>query len=149
MTAEQLGVPLQQMKVKDPAQTWWGYSAFYDQKRTTFVVLHGGWTDTTTSPFDLGGNEMKARAFHHFGCSTVKHNEQVIRNFRNFKLENDRGHCCLTTDLSNAFVTVPYFYHLFAYDKPARGRAWEDGLKYALQKTNQDLASNGFRYRLK
>lgn len=149
MTAEELGVPLQQMKVKDPSQTWWGYSAFYDQKRTNFVVLHAGWKNTTTSPLDLAGNEMKARVFHHFGCSTYKHHNEVIRTFRDWKLANDRRHCCLTTDLSNGFVTVFYFYNLFAYDKPARGRAWEDSLNYALQKTNQDLASNGFRYRLR
>lgn len=149
MTAEQMGMPLDRVKVKDPEQTWWAYMGYFAQQRVPYAVLHAGWDETTTSPWDLGATEMKARVFIHFGCSTYKHNHKVVREFKGWKKEGDSGHCYFTSDLSYGHVAVFYLHHLLSYDQPSRGRAWEDSLKYAVSKTNQDLASSGWGFRLK
>ncbi len=136
-------------KDPNPTQTWWAFRAFYEQVVQEHVVLHAGWEQTSTAPFDLGATEVKARVFCHFGCSTMRHNQPVLRVLKGWQKQGDNRFAFFTTDLSNGTETVFYFYHLLSYPQYSRGKAWKPSLDYAVRKTNADLAASGFRHRLR
>jgi hypothetical protein len=140
---------LPQLKNPDPDQTYWAFSGSDEGQATKFVVLFAGFEETTTAPLDLGATDMKARLFGHFGCSTLKHNRDVVVALKGYELEDDQRYSIFTTDLSNGTEVVLYFYHLLSCPEPSRGGAWKASVEYAIQKTNSDLGANGERHRLK
>lgn len=137
------------LKNPDPDQKYWSFSGSDEGKSTNFIVLHAGFEGTTTAPLDLGATDVKARLFAHFGCSTLKHNREVVVDLKGYKLADDHNYSIFTTDLSNGTEVVLYFYHLFSCPEPSRGGAWKASVEYAIQKTNADLAANSQRHRLK
>jgi hypothetical protein len=148
-TAEQIHPGLPALaKDPDPTKTWWAYRDFYDQVLQEHVVLHAGWQETTTDPLDLGATEIGARVFCHFGCTTMRHNQPIVRERKLWRREGDNRFAFFTTDLSNGTETMFYFYHLLSYPKYNQRQAWKPSLDYAVQKTNADLAANAMRHRL-
>lgn len=149
-TAGEIGAAVTgRFKDPDPQKTWWTHDGYENGKKTIFVVLHADWESTTTEPFDLGATDIRAKVFNHFGCSTLQHNEEVVRKLKGWKQEGDNRHGYFTTGLSFGLEVVFYFYHLFSYTNQGRGREWKPSIEYAVSKSNQDLAASGADYRLK
>jgi|GEM_PF-3421710 len=138
-----------QVKDTDPTKKFWTYEASDEGTKRPHLVLFADFQNTPKSPLDLGGTDMKARVFGHFGCSTLKHNRDVVVKLKGYEQKDDKRFSIFTTNLSFGPELVLYFYHLFTCPVGTRGGAWEPSIEHAIAKTNTDLAASGLNYRLK
>jgi len=129
----------------DPTIRWWTYRAVDDGPLEPFVVLHAGWRQTASAPMDLDATQMNCRVFCHFGCSTMDHNQPILRNpaRKGWRNEGDNRFAYFTTGLSGGYEVAYWLYHLFTYPKHNAYSPWGPSLAYAVQQTNADLGGNG------
>ena len=116
------------------------------------VLLHAGWTETKSDPYDLGATELKCNVFCHFGCSSKLHyweivREQEYKGWNRPKPPTER-YAYFTTAPSDARLTPLWLYYLLSYDKENAFNPWFDSLEEAKKKTNNKLRSIGVRFEI-
>jgi hypothetical protein len=114
-----------------------------------FVIHHAGWQETASSPYDWGGTEVACRVFCHFGCSTFIHNYPVMRRLAGWRREGNDRYAYWTTGPAVGVTYSRWVANLITYDQENANASWEGSLESALRRTNQDLRSGGFGYRLR
>jgi hypothetical protein len=136
------------VKNTNPDAKWWYYMAKDKGIFQPHFVLHAGWQKTTSSPDDLGANELQCRAFCHFGCSTEHHNQEIISKLAKWELVNDNHYAFFTNNLAYGLTAALWLQHLFTYDNNSAGQPWKGSLDYAKSKINADLIKGGWGYRI-
>ncbi len=112
------------------------------------LVARAGWS---ASPFlpDLGATGMRCRVFCHFGCSTLLHNQPVLRKLKGWTRSGDEHHAYFTTNSTYDDIEPRWIYYLFKYNQPNAFKPWGPSLQYALDSTNRDLRNIGRNYQLR
>jgi hypothetical protein len=124
-------------KAIDPADRFW---AFRWPGEGFSVVLHAGWEKTASAPLDLGETNITCRVFCHFGCSSLQHYHEILRNRKSWKKVGDTDKFAyFTGGLSYAFTASHWLFHLLNYDVYNAFQPWEPSLEYARKKANLDI----------
>lgn len=124
-------------KAIGPADRFW---AFNWKGEGFSVVLHAGWEKTASTPMDLDATTIKCRVFCHFGCSSLQHYREILRNRKSFKkVGNSDNFAYFTSGLSFSFTGPHFLFHLLTYDKFNAGKPWEPSLEHARKKANLDI----------
>lgn len=131
----------------DPTE-FWSYDAYHGGRMERHVVLQAGWEHTPTEPADLGATSPQCRLFVHLGCSSFIHNYPVLRHFKGWTRQGDDRFAYWTTAPSNTTSLRPLLTNLLTYPHPSAYRPWKPWLRWAIQRTNQDLRRLGNRFRL-
>ena len=104
------------------------------------LVLHAGWEKTASAPMDLGKTDIKCRVFCHFGCSSMQHFHEIVRDRKKWKKVGNTDHFAyFTSDLGRVFSEPNWLFHLLTYDQFNAGQPWEPSLEYARKKANLDI----------
>jgi hypothetical protein len=126
-------------------QTFWGYQGALHGHAGPHVVLHAGWENTATDPLDLGATELRCRVFCHFGCSTLTHNREILRERKGWQQTEEDRFAYFTT--SPDAVIIPggrfWLYRILSYPVYNAFEPWNGSLQYALRKANQDMRRMG------
>jgi len=130
-------------------ERFWGYRGWLDGEGGYHVVLHAGWENTTTHPMDLGATSMQCRVFCHFGCSTLKHNQPIVRERKGWQQTGDQYYAYFTSAPSDERVGRFWLHRILSYPVFNAYEPWSGSLDYAQGKTNQDLnrAYSGYQVR--
>ena len=114
---------------------YWGYK----QGDIRYVVLRAGWQNTKALPYDLGKTPLNCKVFCHFGCSSYKHFQRIIRHRKKWQKTKDSNFAYFST--KSTYVTVPFWlYYLLSYSERNDYRSPEKCLEDARHKTNKKLA---------
>ncbi|HEY2407228.1 MAG TPA: hypothetical protein VGI10_14560 [Polyangiaceae bacterium] len=127
----------------DPDQKFWTVGS----KTKMQAVMIAGWTDTLSSPNEIGAFDPTCRAFIHMACSTFKHNHPVVRKLKGWKHDGNERYAYWTTDLSDAIGDHYWLQHILTYDQFNAFDSWEKSLEFAKNKANSLLARDGERFR--
>lgn len=104
------------------------------------VVVHAGWEKTASDPMDLGAVNMKCRVFCHFGCSSMQHYHEIVRDRKHWnKVGNTDNFAYFTSGLSYSFTGPIWLFHILTYDQFNAGQPWEPSLNYARKNAKDDL----------
>lgn len=124
--------------------------AFKDGKDVN-LVTRAGWNDSVFTQPDLGATDMKCKVFCHFGCSSLRHNQKIIRQekYKGWTKEADDHYAYFTTASTYDDIEPNWIYHLFNYSTMNAFKPWGPSLKYAVDKTNQYLINHGRDYQLR
>lgn len=140
-----------------PHQSFWVQRKYYHYVRWTdatkkvvafqkwyalpMVIQVAGWDQTSVSPYDLGGTEIKCRCLCHFGCSTKKHNWPILRRqkYKGWRQKGNERYAYFTTAMAYNIVTNFFIYHVLTFNERSAGLSWRKLLDDALVKTNNDL----------
>ena len=127
------------------ADTFWGYSGRLHGHAGPHLVLHAGWENTATAPLDLGATNMECRVFCHFGCSTFTHNYKILRERKGWQRQGDDRFAYWTTTPDAWIIPAArwWLHHILSYPVYNAFEPWEDSIRYALRKTNQQLRRVG------
>lgn len=141
---------LAQLKDKDPKKTWLAFRAPDEGQIVWYLLLNAGWTGTVSAPADLGATTPTCHVFCHFGCSSFRHNQKILRStsFKGWQKTGDDKLAYFTTNLSYTGTTTYWLYHLFTYPTKNAFLDWEPSLTYALNNTNADLKRDRVSYRI-
>ena len=160
---------LDHLKISDPSDlrkyldvaadaTFWIQKAYYDviwwkdaarkaaKVHKTYLLPHivhvAGWTQTSVSPYDLGGTEIKCRCLCHFGCSTWKHNSHILKHqdYKNWRQEGNERYSYFTSASAYNSIANFFIYHILTFNELSAGRSWKKLLDHAAKNTNADLA---------
>ncbi len=134
-------------ELKSPSNKYWGYIA-----KTKHILLHAGWENTRSLPYDLGSSDLKCKVFCHFGCSSKLHYWKIIRKspFKNWVRDNP------PTDRFAYFSDRPgdyrgwcyWLFFILNYSEPNRDKSWWNSVEYAKKATNKLLKSERASYQL-
>jgi hypothetical protein len=109
------------------------------------ILMHAGWTKTSSDPYELGATDLKCKVFCHFGCSSRLHYWEIVRKekYKGWKRPNPPTdkYAYFTTAPSDARISPLWLYYLLTYDKKNNFRPWWDSLEEAKRKTNIKLRS--------
>ncbi len=129
----------------DPTKKWWVHM----KGKKHCVVHHAGWQNTVSNPDDLGATDLKCRVFCHFGCSTMAHNQPVLRKLKGWKKrEGGENFAYFTTAPSQMIGGYYFLHHLLAYDKQNAYADIEASLEHARKKANGLLAADGCPFKI-
>lgn len=112
------------------------------------LVHYADWHNTVSGlpangRMDLGATNLRCRVFCHFGCSTLIHNQPILRDRKRWRRAGNDRFAFWTTSTAFADITPYWLYHILTYipgaDRRYRTREWRDVLGYALRRTNDDL----------
>lgn len=126
---------------------FWGLDMKFHGKLKRYVVLHAGWDKTDTTPYDLGGTELNCKVFGHFGCSSFKHFNRVVRKFKKWR----RGFFYCTSASTKADDAAYWIFHVLDYKTSESEKLppkWSSILPYAVVKTNDSLSKGGRNYEI-
>jgi hypothetical protein len=131
----------------DPKKDVWGYRKYEHEYKgyKLHILLHAGWKETNTSPWDIGKVNLKCKVFCHFGCSSFKHFHKIIRgkNYKNWKKtgkgRNENRFAYFTSLPSCGMLTPVWLKHLFLFKKRNAYKSWRHSLEYARIETSKEL----------
>jgi hypothetical protein len=125
---------------QSPSNKYWGFIT-----KEKHILLHAGWENTRSIPFDLGSTELKCKVFCHFGCSSKLHYWKLIRKspYKNWTRDNP------PTDRFAYFSDRPgddrgwnyWLFYVLKYSEPNGYKSWWNSLEYAKKATNNMLKS--------
>lgn len=126
---------------------YWGYGG-----GKVNLIFHAGWSDTASTPMDLGATNIACRCFCHFGCSSRLHFRQILRgdDYKAWQRADDNSDrfAYFTTATSNSRGTILWLHGWLTYDQPNANQSWWESLKYAVNKANANLARERLTYRI-
>jgi len=128
-------------------EEFWGRGGSLDGERGPHVIIRAGWTETVSNPMDLGATNVRCRVFCHFGCSTLKHNRRILREFKNWQQTGD-DHFAFWTSAPSDMRTRLWIYHILTYPTYNAFQSWQGSLDYAVRRTNQDLRNMSAGYQI-
>lgn len=127
----------------DPDKLFWTWGT----AKKRFVVLHAGWNDTISEPDDLGAVAIKCRVLCHFGCSTLLHNQPVVRKLKGWAKQTNQY--AYFTDKPSQMIAGHYFLqHLLTYKTKNAYQDIEPSLEYARKQANANLAADNAGFQL-
>jgi len=114
--------------------SFWGYN----RGGKLHLVIRAGWTKTATSPMDLGATTPQSRVFCHFGCSSLRHNQPILRQkqWKGWRQSGDTAYAYFTTNSSYEWTAPIWLYHLFTYPVYNAFLPWGPSLAYTVAQTN-------------
>ena len=116
------------------------------------VLLHAGWDETQTHPYDLGSTELNCKVFCHFGCSSAKHFWPIVRDAR-YKgwvrpsPPTDR-YAYFTRRPATSHAQLYWLLSVLDYPEQNNWDPWWDSLQYAKRRANRLLRTEGWRYQI-
>ena len=128
---------------------FWTQDAYQSYRGKSYllpdVILAAGWCDTSVSPSDLGDTDLLCRCICHFGCSTFKHNQKILRKpeYLGWRREGNERYAYFTTNVAECIAANFFLYNLLSYAKPSAYLSWEPLLRWTVEKTNVDLLRAG------
>jgi hypothetical protein len=140
---------VQFLRNPDPSKKWWSYWGYVEKRRALFVVHIAGWQNTLSAPDDIGALTPTCRVFSHVGCSTFKHNYDVVRHQKNWKHEGNERYAYWTTSPSDFAVAHYWVQHWLDYGEFNVFQPLEKSLKNAVKTTNKNLKDDRDKCRVK
>lgn len=130
------------------AHRYWGYSS-----GKTNLLFHAGWSETLSSPMDMGATDIRCRCFCHFGCSSRLHFREIIRggSYKDWQRDDPNpteNFAYFTTATSNLYGTLYWLYYVLSYDQPSAGQSWWGSLSFARNRANARLTRERRNYQL-
>ena len=116
------------------------------------VLLHAGWEDTDTHPYDLEATELQCKVFCHFGCSSAKHFWPIVRQtrYKGWVRPNpptDR-YAYFTRRPANVYARLYWLLSVLDYPEQNNWDPWWDSLEYAKRHANRLLRTGGWRFQI-
>jgi hypothetical protein len=120
------------------------YYGYLHRKELNFL-LHAGWRNTQSDPFDLGKVELKCKTFCHFGCSSKAHYWEIFRRaeYKGWARPNPptERFAYFTTASSYPEGAQYWIYYLLKYPKSPLQVSdhWWQSHEWAKRKANAKL----------
>lgn len=132
-----------------PSGRYYGYRSRGEQN----VLMYANWTDSLSTPHDLGATDIRCRCFCHFGCSSKKHFREIIRGtgYKDWRRDTPptTRFAYFTTSEAYPMETTAYWMrHWLSYPTRNNHLSWSDSLRHAIRRANQNLADQNYDYRI-
>jgi len=127
---------------------YWGYR----RHGKIHLLLHAGWENTRSDPFDLGAATLNCKVFCHFGCSSSLHYWRIVRTtpYKGWQRPSpptDRF-AYFTTNTADETGTFYWLYYILKYPQENNFQSWWRSLQWAKYKTNRKLRIERDIYRI-
>lgn len=132
---------------KSPSNRYWGFI-----RKEKHILLHAGWENTSSNPYDIGEVDLKCKVFCHFGCSSKLHYWKIIRKnpYKNWARDIP------PTDRFAYFSDRPgdyrgwcyWLFYILSYSEVNAYQSWWNSLEYAKRATNNFLRSKRAKFQL-
>lgn len=131
-----------------PSNQYWGYI----RRNETNILLHAGWINTRSTPFELGSTQLNCKVFCHFGCSSKIHFWKIVRNedYKNWRRDRPPTNrfAYFTTATSDSRGAYYWLHSLLSYDQENNNQSWWNSLEYAKRTANNLLRAGRVGYQI-
>lgn len=133
---------------KSPSNQYYGVKIQGKQ----YILLHAGWEDTRSEPFDLGNTELRCRVFCHFGCSSRLHYWRIVRRpeYKAWQrpVPPSDKYAYFTTKPAYGSTAIYWLRHWFSYNRQNSFQPWWESLEYTKRALNRQLKAGRNKYRI-
>jgi len=127
---------------------YWGFT----KSGKIHILIHAGWENTLSNPYDLGATNLKCKVFCHFGCNSRIHFWRIVRKskYKGWVRSNPPidKFAYFTTAPSTQLASFFWLYYVLKYPYKNNFESWWKSLEWAKGKTNIELRSEGFKYKI-
>jgi hypothetical protein len=120
----------------------------YRAGREWKVIHHAGWQNTLSHPNEWAAVDVRCRVFCHLGCSSFIHNYPIIRHVANWRREGNERYAFWTSNSSYPPTMALWIANLITYNVENAFASWEPSLDFTVSRTNRQLRSHGYSYRM-
>lgn len=133
---------------RSESNRYWGFT----RRGKIHILLHAGWENTLSNPYDLGVTILRCRVFCHFGCSSRIHFWRIVRRpeYKGWVRPSpptDR-YAYFTTAPSDEKDSLYWLYYVLKYPHQNSFEPWWNSLQWAKRRTNRKLRSEGAAFRI-
>jgi hypothetical protein len=110
------------------------------------LLLWAGWTDTISTPMDLGAIEPQCRCWCIFSCSTRLHYWSIVRQRKNWRRTATDRFAYFTTSVSYPLTAWAWLRAIFEYSRPNDYQSWYPSLEWARVRCGRILREEDYSF---
>ena len=123
---------------------YWGFGS-----REINLLLVADWTNSISTPMDLGATNIRCKCATFLGCSTLKHWHPIVRGRKGFTQSDNEGYAYFVDRVSDDKVDPLWMANWFKFPERNDFESWEPSLEFSRMRCNKTLTAIGKGYLIK